>query len=185
MSQLQDMKDQKNISERDLAKNLGLSRSTVRKILKSPSTAKISTLTEIVSFFDHSFFWALLPLDQPSSEDSIVAVSIYLKENPDDWKIPVFNFVDSFRRSQDLRLVILPPVLGIDPKLDALLHSLVLELCYRMDLPCPQWAKRICFLKKPWFVSGMESLKASAILESPQSFRQNNIFVLSNFLDRV
>jgi hypothetical protein len=37
----------------------------------------------------------------------------------------------------------------------------------------------------PWFVSGMESLKAIALVESPLPFRLRKIFVLENFLSRV
>jgi hypothetical protein len=40
-------------------------------------------------------------------------------------------------------------------------------------------------LSEPWFVSGMENLKASALLESPLPFRRNNVFVLGNFLSRA
>ena len=39
--------------------------------------------------------------------------------------------------------------------------------------------------KPPWFVSGMENLKAIALAESPLRFRIRKIFVLSNFLSRA
>lgn len=37
----------------------------------------------------------------------------------------------------------------------------------------------------PWFVSGMENLKAIASAESPLSFRWRKIFVMEIFLSRV
>jgi hypothetical protein len=39
--------------------------------------------------------------------------------------------------------------------------------------------------RKPWFVAGMENLKAIAVAESPLRFRIRKIFVLENFLSRV
>jgi hypothetical protein len=40
-------------------------------------------------------------------------------------------------------------------------------------------------LEEPWFVTGIENLKAMAIVESPVFFRRRLIFVLENFLSRV
>lgn len=40
-------------------------------------------------------------------------------------------------------------------------------------------------LPEPWFVAGVENLKATALVESPLPFRRNNIFVLGNFLSRA
>jgi hypothetical protein len=40
-------------------------------------------------------------------------------------------------------------------------------------------------LPAPWFVAGVENLKASALVESPVQFRRNNVFVLGNFLARA
>ena len=54
-----------------------------------------------------------------------------------------------------------------------------------MKISPPKWAQSMTALNKPWFVSGMESLKASALLESPLGFRAKNIFVHENFLERA
>jgi hypothetical protein len=40
-------------------------------------------------------------------------------------------------------------------------------------------------LPRPWFVAGVENLKATALVESPLPFRRNNVFVLGNFLSRA
>ena len=40
-------------------------------------------------------------------------------------------------------------------------------------------------LATPWFVAGVENLKALALVESPTHFRKRNIFVLGNFLSRA
>jgi hypothetical protein len=49
----------------------------------------------------------------------------------------------------------------------------------------PQWTWDIPSCKEPWFVSGVENLKAIALAESPVFFRRRKIFVLENFLQRV
>jgi len=54
-----------------------------------------------------------------------------------------------------------------------------------MSLECPGWILEVPACKDPWFVSGMESLKAIALVESPLQFRIRKIFVLENFLSRV
>jgi hypothetical protein len=54
-----------------------------------------------------------------------------------------------------------------------------------MRLEAPAWVWAVPSLKEPWFLSGMESLKAIAIVESPVFFRRRKIFVLENFLYRV
>lgn len=68
----------------------------------------------------------------------------------------------------------------------ALISSTVHYLCNReFKKPIPKWAEQTLWLRDPWFVSGIENLKAMALVESPIEFRVNHIFVLSNFLSRV
>jgi hypothetical protein len=49
----------------------------------------------------------------------------------------------------------------------------------------PEWVLNVPACKDPWFVSGIENLKAIALVESPLFFRIRKIFVLENFLTRV
>ena len=95
------------------------------------------------------------------------------------------DFVDEYRRALDYRLLLLPPVQDLDRRLKALLSGIVFSLCQESGVEPPSWCEKEFFLDEPWFVSGMDSLKALALLESPLAFRQHNIFVLQNFLDRV
>jgi len=67
----------------------------------------------------------------------------------------------------------------------ALLNATAKYLCWELNISVPDWASQFMWLKVPWFVSGVENLKAMALLESPIEFRANNIFVLENFLSRV
>lgn len=72
-----------------------------------------------------------------------------------------------------------------NPRFDALLASTVECLCDELHLKTPEWIMDVPALKEPWFVAGVENLKAMAIVESPVYFRRRLIFVLENFLDRV
>ena len=67
----------------------------------------------------------------------------------------------------------------------ALINATARALAWEMGLDAPWWASLPRFLRKPFFVAGVENLKASALVECPLAFRQNNIFVLANFLKRV
>lgn len=72
-----------------------------------------------------------------------------------------------------------------DDRIDALLAATAEQLCVEMKLKTPVWILRVPAPRDPWFVSGMESLKAIAIVESPLPFRIRKLFVLENFLSRV
>ncbi len=63
--------------------------------------------------------------------------------------------------------------------------STVETVCAEVSLPSPGWCCGVEALDSPWFVAGIENLKASALIESPVRFRKRNIFVLANFLDRA
>ena len=67
----------------------------------------------------------------------------------------------------------------------ALLASTVEMLCAERRMPVPWWCGGAGILPAPWFVSGVENLKALALVESPAHFRKRNIFVLANFLARA
>lgn len=108
----------------------------------------------------------------------------YMQENPDYWAIPFMEFVDDFREKKNPEMIEEPFKVD-DERFDALLASTVEYLCNENNMPVPKWIDKISSLKLPWFVAGMESLKAISIVESPLEFKVRNIFVLSNFLDRV
>jgi hypothetical protein len=48
-----------------------------------------------------------------------------------------------------------------------------------------EWILAVPAVRRAWFVSGMENLKAIALVESPLPFRRRKVFVLENFLSRV
>ncbi len=67
----------------------------------------------------------------------------------------------------------------------ALINATARALARELSMEEPWWATHPQYLSEPYFVSGVENLKATALVESPLPFRQNNVFVLDNFLKRV
>ncbi len=72
-----------------------------------------------------------------------------------------------------------------DDKIDALLASTVEKLCDELYIETPEWIKQIPACKEPYFVSGLENLKAISIVQSPLKFKARNVFATENFLIRV
>ena|ERR1041384_1223838 len=100
------------------------------------------------------------------------------------WQIPLMDFVDDFRRSKDPEALREPFELG-DERMDAVLASVAESICDELKLPIPDWLTKVPACTEPYFVSGLENLKATAIVESPLRFRIRKVFVLENFLYRV
>jgi hypothetical protein len=107
-----------------------------------------------------------------------------IRMDPAHGMVTLMDFVDDFRYYKD------PAVLKHtfhtgDERWDALIASTVDYLCRELKITAPSWLSSVPACKDPWFVSGMEDLKAIALVESPLPFRLRKIFVLENFLSRV
>jgi len=103
-----------------------------------------------------------------------------------DWEIAFFDFVDSYRKSdQKEAMIVETPVSTGNDRLDSLLKSMVLYLCDETNIQPISWAEEDGWLEHPWFVCGLSRLYSFSLVETPVRFKQNNIFVLSNFMDRV
>lgn len=100
------------------------------------------------------------------------------------WKIHFFDFVDDFRANRNLAAIREPFELN-DEQTDALLAAAAESLCREMNLETPRWMRDVPACHQPYFVAGLENLKAAAIVQSPIDFRVRKIFVLENFLERV
>lgn len=92
------------------------------------------------------------------------------------------EFLDSFYLEPDARvraeMLSHEPPLGDDPRADAYLAAAAEHLALRNDLTVPAWSGgESRFLKKPFFPAGLESLKATLLVESPPAFRRRMIFV--------
>ncbi len=173
------------LSERALASVAGISRRSLQQVIQAESNITLRSIVALSSALGRRVEIVVAP-QEVLSEFCTVALALKVERDGfESWKLHYMELVDEFRRSIDPRLVMLPPHRRFDPRLTALLASLVTELCCEVGLPVPDWAGRRYFLDTPWFVSGIDSLKASALLESPIAFRNNNIFVHNNFTARA
>jgi hypothetical protein len=92
------------------------------------------------------------------------------------------EFLDSFylEPDADRRAAMLasePPLSGA-PREDAYLAAMAEHLAFRHHLPVPEWTgAEARFLRRPYFPAGLESLKATFLVESPTAFRRRMIFV--------
>lgn len=106
------------------------------------------------------------------------------KTDPRWWKVALMDFVDDFRRAKDLKAV-KEPIVCDDEQKDAVLAAVIETLCRESGLNAPSWVGKVPACREPYFVAGMDGLKAMAIAQSPAHFRVRKVFVLENFLDRV
>lgn len=178
-----------NLSQRALAKRAKVAYKTLQMLEsgegKNPSLEVLTKLAKALSlcapqFLDHvDDYFGHLP-------DSIYIISRkILQEGDYSWKTHLFNFVDAFRRSRNEQLISNPPHPDLSAPMAALIAATVETLCDELRIQSPLWCIAIPALPDPWFVSGIENLKATAILESPIHFKGRNIFVLASFLERA
>lgn len=99
------------------------------------------------------------------------------------------EFLDEFYVEQNQReraaMLTEEPPLSDDDRLNAYLAAVAEHLALRNDLNVPDWALTPArFLKRPFFPAGLESLKATLLMESPAAFRRRMIFVGADPLHR-
>jgi hypothetical protein len=97
-----------------------------------------------------------------------------------------FAFVESFDRAEysDRHHMVQdrPDRVG-DARFDALLAALVEHLCARASIPPPGWTEEPDrFLDTWWFMSGLRSLHADALVHSPISFARRGVFITGDAL---
>lgn len=105
-------------------------------------------------------------------------------DEPANWKIHYFDFVDDFREYRNPQMIAEPFELS-DKKIDGLLASTAEYLCDELIIEPPKWLSHVPPCREPYFVSGVERMKNTAILESPLRFQLRQIFVLYDFLIRI
>ncbi len=106
------------------------------------------------------------------------------KQGVTDW-VSFFDAVDEVRRSRSFVALKRLYSRSRRTRERALLNATACALAAELGDAPPWWAMRPLLLPDPYFVAGMENLKASALVESPLPFRRNNVFVLGNFLSRA
>lgn len=105
-------------------------------------------------------------------------------------KYLIADFIDEFNRgdiNKKKKMVKKFPFKeNKDRKIAAYTAAMVEELCFKNNIDIPAWVFDKKFrLKEPFFVGGLETLKAFLLVESPLPFRRRNIFVSQNVLKRV
>jgi hypothetical protein len=97
-----------------------------------------------------------------------------------------FAFVESFDRageSDRLRMIHDRPDAVGDARFDALLAALVEHLGAKASIPPPAWTEDPDrFLDTWWFMSGLRSLHADALVHSPISFARRGVFITGDAL---
>jgi transcriptional regulator with XRE-family HTH domain len=187
MRVLTDIRKQRGISQRALAHRAAVSFRGLQLLEKSGHNWRIKTVSRVAGALNLPRRGVNLVVDQflRMRPDSIQEISIRMMlDGFESWKIHLFDFVDAFRATRHCELLD-PPVTGLDIRLQALCATVVEALCAENGLRAPPWCAGIPPLSQPWFVAGIENLKASALVESPAWFRSRNIFVLGNFLSRA
>ena len=188
MSTLRNARARAGLSQRVLAQRAGLSFRGVQ-LLESPGhDARISSLVKVAKALGLPVTGISALLDTFFLEDGSSFLSASERMSAAgfaSWPLHLFDAVDAFRRTGSEDLVRMAPVAPLDPRLRALIASTVEALCVELSLEAPAWCRGVGRLGRPWFVSGVENLKASALVESPARYRRRNVFVLANFLERV
>lgn len=92
------------------------------------------------------------------------------------------EFLDEFYVARDpsdrAAMLADEPPLATDDRTNAYLGAVAEHLSLRNRLPVPPWTNAAArFLKRPFFPGGLESLKATLLMESPAAFRRRMIFV--------
>ena len=97
-----------------------------------------------------------------------------------------FDFVATFDRAtpeERPTLVEETPAPCGDSRFDALLAAIVEHVCSRAGLDPPAWVEEAHrFLGTWWFVSGLRTLHATALVDSPISFARRGVFICDGAL---
>lgn len=118
-----------------------------------------------------------------------------LAEDPDNltavWRHSILQLLDDYEgaRRRDERAPELfspePPSTG-NNRVDSALAALTEYLARRDDWEAPDWVTDPARYAEPWwFVAGLRSLEATAVQESPLSFRKRGIFITARALSRA
>lgn len=187
MITLKQARERAGISQRRLAAKARLAYKTVQLMESKLHDPRLSTLDTLAAALGYpkDLVQKEVTLLFESSPYSIRMISEQIaRAGEASWRLWLFNFVDHFRNNPKPELIQLSPCLKISKRLMALVAATVETLCEEQGLASPAWCEGVPLLAVPWFVSGVENLKPSALVESPVHFRKRNIFVLGNFLER-
>lgn len=188
MNSLKARRIARGVSQRKLAAKAGVSFRTIQLLESGKHDWRLSTLKKVSRALGLSdqVIERTIQLCLSREVDSVLDISERITVAGEaSWPMHLFNFVDEFRRNPRQTLVALPPDPETPKPVQCLIASTVESLCGETGMEPPDWCWGVGGLVEPWFVSGVESLKALALVHSPAHFRKRNIFVLDNFLNRA
>lgn len=176
----------RHYSQRSLAKEAGISYKTLQ-LIEAGSDTRVSTLSKIAVALGYpkKVFKEQISHFFQIPQGSIFMASWRVVEEKQDWQMALFDFVDALRRTENRELIEKTPHENLSESLKAVFAASVETLCDELGWIPPKWCTTVDSLAQPYFVSGIENLKASALVESPVHFRKRGVFVLKNFLSRV
>lgn len=116
---------------------------------------------------------------------AILSDTTNLHAEPDALRL-AFSFVETFERTEPAtrrNLVEDPPESVGDSRFDALLAALTEHACVVHNIESPAWVEGPeRFLDRWWFVAGLRSLEADALVHSPISFARRGVFITGDAL---
>jgi hypothetical protein len=127
-------------------------------------------------------------MNTPSARpDSIAEIGHRAAAGTQAFDVAVREFLDDWQTMDEaakLNAIRAEPC-RIERVQDAYLAALAEHLAHLDGLPAPGWSGQSeRFLEAPYFAGGLQSLKATLIVESPSAFRRRLIFISANALSR-
>lgn len=148
--------------------------------------AKAKASSNASRFFEEAgrFYQENARLDlSPPKDRAMTIEEVVVEFMNGDWKLAAGEIIRHVRYHKNFLGMMTPPV-GEFKRL-ALLASIIVTLADELEISPPGWATSTFKLDEPWFLSGLESMRATALIESPPYFRRNGIFITKEFLIRV
>ncbi len=187
MNALADVRRKRGVSQRKLAERADVSFRGLQLLEQGGHNWRIMTVARVAEALNLPGQGVGLVVEHflHMRPDSIREISIRIMlDGFESWKTHLFDFVDAFRATHDSELLDSPDS-SLDARILALCASSIESLSAECGRAPPAWCAGVPALVQPWFVAGIENLKAAALVESPVWFRQRNVFVLDNFLLRA
>ena len=137
------------------------------------------------------------PTAQLDANAAAYSAGVILSEDPaallDAWRFGLCQLIDDYetaRRHEGAPaaagLFEHPPESSGDGRFDAALAALAEHLARRDSWAPPLWAFEHQRYAQPWwFVAGLSSLRATALVQSPLAFRKRGVFICDGALTRV
>lgn len=97
-----------------------------------------------------------------------------------------FRFLERYDKSDSdtrRRITFEPPTSTGNDRFDALSAGIVEYACASHGVVAPPWVEAEHYFLSKWFVSGLESLHANALVHSPISLARRGIFVTQGALE--